>query len=113
VRDTVRLCGDWLTVFGGLLGFESFVDGAQDRVAVASNVAPASMARLFELVADERRIMEARALSSLAADCSGGDWTEFRMRRAAATAAAIAAGPGRDDGRTGMAVRPAFHAGCE
>jgi 4-hydroxy-tetrahydrodipicolinate synthase len=62
VRDIIRLCGDRMTVFGGVLGFESFVAGAQGWVAVASNVAPAPMARLFELVADEGRIMEARAL---------------------------------------------------
>jgi 4-hydroxy-tetrahydrodipicolinate synthase len=62
VRDIIRLCGDRLTVFGGVLGFESFVEGAQGWVAVASNVAPGPMARLFELVADEGRIMEGRAL---------------------------------------------------
>jgi 4-hydroxy-tetrahydrodipicolinate synthase len=62
VRDIIRLCGDRLTVFGGVLGFESFVEGAQGWVAVASNVAPRPMARLFEMVADEGRIMEARTL---------------------------------------------------
>ncbi len=62
VRDIIRLCGDRLTVFGGVLGFESFVEGAQGWVAVASNVAPGPMARLFELVVDEGRIREAHAL---------------------------------------------------
>ncbi|HWK47639.1 MAG TPA: dihydrodipicolinate synthase family protein [Stellaceae bacterium] len=62
VRDILRLCGDRMTVFGGILGFESFVEGAAGWVAVASNVAPAPLARLFELVADEERISEARAL---------------------------------------------------
>jgi 4-hydroxy-tetrahydrodipicolinate synthase len=62
VRDIIRLCGDRLTVFGGVLGFESFVAGAQGWVAVASNVAPAPMARLFELVVDQGRIMEGRDL---------------------------------------------------
>jgi 4-hydroxy-tetrahydrodipicolinate synthase len=62
VRDIIRLCGDRLTVFGGVLGFESFVMGAQGWVAVASNVAPGPMARLFELVADEGRVAEAHAL---------------------------------------------------
>lgn len=62
VRDIIRLCGDRLTVFGGVLGFESFVAGAQGWVAVASNVAPAPMARLFELVADQGRIIEGRDL---------------------------------------------------
>jgi 4-hydroxy-tetrahydrodipicolinate synthase len=62
VRDIIRLCGDRMTVFGGVLGFESFVEGAQGWVAVASNVAPGPMARLFELVADEGKIPEAHKL---------------------------------------------------
>ncbi|WP_411906781.1 4-hydroxy-tetrahydrodipicolinate synthase [Rhizobium mayense] len=62
VRDIIRLAGDNMTVFGGILGFESFVMGAQGWVAVASNIAPGPMARIFELVADERKIDEAREL---------------------------------------------------
>jgi 4-hydroxy-tetrahydrodipicolinate synthase len=62
VRDIVRLCGDRMTVFGGILGFESFVEGASGWVAVASNVAPKALARLFTLVADDNRILEAREL---------------------------------------------------
>lgn len=62
VRDIIRLCGDRMTVFGGVLGFESFVEGAQGWVAVASNVAPGPMARLFELVADEGKVDAAREL---------------------------------------------------
>ncbi|MBR1231313.1 dihydrodipicolinate synthase family protein [Bradyrhizobium sp. AUGA SZCCT0182] len=62
VRDIIRLCGDRMTVFGGILGFESFVEGAQGWVAVASNVAPQAMARIFSLVADEGEINAARKL---------------------------------------------------
>ncbi len=62
VRDIIRLCGDRMAVFGGILGFESFVAGAQGWVAVASNVAPAPLARLFSLVADEGRVAQARDL---------------------------------------------------
>jgi 4-hydroxy-tetrahydrodipicolinate synthase len=62
VRDIIRLAGEDMTVFGGILGFESFVMGAEGWVAVASNVAPGPMARIFELVADEKKIDEARAL---------------------------------------------------
>ncbi|MFZ4530411.1 MAG: dihydrodipicolinate synthase family protein [Alsobacter sp.] len=62
VRDIIRVCGDKMTVFGGILGFESFVDGAEGWVAVASNVAPGPMARLFELVADEQEVFKARDL---------------------------------------------------
>jgi len=61
VRDIIRLAGADMTVFGGILGFESFVMGAAGWVAVASNVAPGPMARLFELVADEGRVDEGRA----------------------------------------------------
>ena len=62
VRDIIRLCGDRMTVFGGILGFESFVEGAQGWVAVASNVVPAAMARIFSLVADDQAIAKAREL---------------------------------------------------
>lgn len=62
VRDILRLCGDRMAVFGGILGFESFVQGATGWVAVASNVAPGPLSRLFALVADEGRIGEAREL---------------------------------------------------
>jgi 4-hydroxy-tetrahydrodipicolinate synthase len=62
VRDIIRLCGDRMTVFGGILGFESFVEGAQGWVAVASNVMPNAMARIFSLVADQGAIVAARKL---------------------------------------------------
>jgi 4-hydroxy-tetrahydrodipicolinate synthase len=62
VRDIIRLCGERMTVFGGVLGFESFIEGAQGWVAVASNVAPGPMARLFTLVADEGDWQAGRAL---------------------------------------------------
>ncbi|WP_112965034.1 dihydrodipicolinate synthase family protein [Agrobacterium sp. fls2-241-TYG-188a] len=62
IRDIVRLAGDNMTPFGGILGFESFVMGAQGWVAVASNVAPAAMSRIFTLAADEKKYDEARAL---------------------------------------------------
>ena len=62
IRDIVRLAGDKMTPFGGILGFESFVMGAEGWVAVASNVAPAAMSRIFTLAADEKKYDEARAL---------------------------------------------------
>ncbi len=62
VRDIIRGVGDNMTVFGGIMGYESFVMGAKGWVAVASNVAPGPMARIFELVADEKKYDEARAL---------------------------------------------------
>lgn len=62
IRDIVRLAGENMTPFGGILGFESFVMGAQGWVAVASNVAPKIMSRIFELAADEKKYDEAKAL---------------------------------------------------
>jgi 4-hydroxy-tetrahydrodipicolinate synthase len=54
VRDIVEACGDRMTVFAGILGYESFWLGAQGWVAVCSNFLPADSARLFELAADAR-----------------------------------------------------------
>jgi 4-hydroxy-tetrahydrodipicolinate synthase len=62
VRDIIRLCGDRMTVFGGILGFESFCEGAEGWVAVPSNIAPGPLSRLFSLVADEGELAEARRL---------------------------------------------------
>lgn len=62
VRDIIELCGDRMTVFAGILGYESFWLGAEGWVAVCSNLLPRESARLFELVADERDMDAALAL---------------------------------------------------
>ena len=62
IRDIIRLAGKNMTPFGGIMGFESFLMGAEGWVAVASNVAPGPMARIFELAADEKKYDEAKAL---------------------------------------------------
>jgi 4-hydroxy-tetrahydrodipicolinate synthase len=54
VRDIIELCGDRMTVFAGILGYESFWLGAQGWVAVCSNLMPKESARLFDLVADAK-----------------------------------------------------------
>lgn len=54
VRDIIELCGDRMTVFAGILGYESFWLGAEGWVAVCSNLLPKESARLFELVADAK-----------------------------------------------------------
>ena len=61
IRDILRLCGDRMTVFGGILGYESFVSGAAGWTCVASNAAPAIMSRVFELV-QAGKLKEAHAL---------------------------------------------------
>jgi 4-hydroxy-tetrahydrodipicolinate synthase len=49
VRDIIELCGARMTVFAGILGYESFWLGAQGWVAVCSNLMPHESAQLFEL----------------------------------------------------------------
>ncbi|MEM1428398.1 MAG: dihydrodipicolinate synthase family protein [Pseudomonadota bacterium] len=62
VRDILEMCEGRMTVFGGIMGFESFVEGAEGWVAVGSNIMPAACARLFTLTADEEDYGAARAL---------------------------------------------------
>lgn len=62
VRDIIELCGERMTVFAGILGYESFWLGAQGWVAVCSNLIPQMSARLFELVADHKDMDQALAL---------------------------------------------------
>lgn len=62
VRDIIELCGDRMTVFAGILGYESFWLGAQGWVAVCSNLIPKMSAELFELVADQQDMPAALAL---------------------------------------------------
>jgi 4-hydroxy-tetrahydrodipicolinate synthase len=51
VRDIIEICGERMTVFAGILGYESFWLGAQGWVAVCSNLIPKESALLFELAA--------------------------------------------------------------
>lgn len=62
VRDIVEFCGDRMKVFGGIMGFESFVNGAVGWVAVGSNIMPRAFARLFTLTVDDKDYDAARAL---------------------------------------------------
>lgn len=48
VRDIIALCGDRMTVFAGVLGYESAFLGAVGWVAVCSNVAPRLSSAMFE-----------------------------------------------------------------
>jgi 4-hydroxy-tetrahydrodipicolinate synthase len=62
VRDIIRLCSETMGVFGGILGFESFVEGACGWIAVAADVAPNALAQLFRLVVDDENLIDARRL---------------------------------------------------
>lgn len=62
VRDILRLCENRMSVFGGILGFESFVEGAAGWTAVAANVVPGPLARLFEVVTKQKDVDGGRLL---------------------------------------------------
>jgi 4-hydroxy-tetrahydrodipicolinate synthase len=62
VRDIIELCGERISVFAGILGYESFWLGAEGWVAVCSNLLPKESAMLFELVVDRRDQPKALAL---------------------------------------------------
>ncbi len=62
IRDIVDYCGERMTVFGGIMGFESFLAGAAGWVAVGSNLMPKELAEIFTLTADKHDIEKARAI---------------------------------------------------
>lgn len=62
IRDILEMCDGRMTVFGGIMGFESFVEGAEGWVAVGSNIMPAALAKLFTLTANDKDYDAARAL---------------------------------------------------
>ena len=62
IRDILEMSEGRMTVFGGIMGFESFVEGAEGWVAVGSNIMPAALAKLFTLTADDEDYHAARAL---------------------------------------------------
>lgn len=62
IRDIVDYCGERMTVFGGIMGFESFLAGAAGWVAVGSNLMPKELAEIFTLTADKHDIERARAI---------------------------------------------------
>jgi 4-hydroxy-tetrahydrodipicolinate synthase len=62
IRDILEMSEGRMTVFGGIMGFESFLAGAVGWVAVGSNILPAKLARLYELTAQDKDLDAARAL---------------------------------------------------
>ena len=62
VRDIVRLCGERMTVFGGIMGYESYLNGARGWVAVGSNLMPAAFAEMYRLCVEAVDVAAARAL---------------------------------------------------
>lgn len=97
VRDIVRLCGDRMTVFAGVLGYELFFLGAEGWVAVCSNVIPRLSADLFTASVDRNDKVAARAIHQRMVDLL---WWVGGPRYVAGTKAALdmigmSAGPPR------------------
>ncbi len=62
IRDILHLAGDRLQVFGGVLGFESFMNGAQGWTAVGANVLPGEFQQMYEFSVTRCDVVKARAL---------------------------------------------------
>lgn len=62
VRDIVALAGERLGVFGGVLGFESFLNGASGWTAVGANVMPGDFQQMYEHSVRLRDVDAAQAL---------------------------------------------------
>ena len=64
VRDIIRLCEENMTVFGGIMGYESFLNGAKGWVSVGSNIMPNEFSKLFDFSVNEKNIDKARKIYS-------------------------------------------------
>ena len=62
VRDILRLSNGRMSVFGGIMGFESFMNGATGWTAVGCNLMPAEFSNLYRLCVESRDIDAASAL---------------------------------------------------
>ena len=62
IRDILEYCEDRMQVFGGIMGYESFLSGATGWVAVGSNVMPKEFQQLFTKTYDEQNLAEARKI---------------------------------------------------
>ena len=62
VRDILEYCEGRMQVFGGIMGYESFLSGATGWVAVGSNIMPKEFQQLFNMTYDEQNLDEARKI---------------------------------------------------
>lgn len=62
VRDIIRLAGDRMAVFGGIMGYESFMNGATGWTAVGANLMPREFAQMYQVTRAPADIDAARAL---------------------------------------------------
>ena len=56
IRDIMELCGERMQVFGGILGYESFLEGAVGWISVAANILPKECGELYVLAAEDRNV---------------------------------------------------------
>ncbi len=62
VRDILRLSDGRMSVFGGIMGYESFVNGATGWTAVGCNLMPAEFSDLYRLCVEAKDFDAASAL---------------------------------------------------
>tara|TARA_B100001750_G_scaffold33990_1_gene23835 strand:+ start:1072 stop:1956 length:885 start_codon:yes stop_codon:yes gene_type:complete len=62
VREIVNLCEDKMVVFGGIMGYESFLNGAYGWVSVGSNIMPSEFAKIYNLTVVDKDIDAASKL---------------------------------------------------
>ena len=62
VRDIVRLSEGRMTVFGGIMGYESFMNGAAGWTAVGCNLMPAEFSDLYRLCVESKDVDAGSAL---------------------------------------------------
>jgi 4-hydroxy-tetrahydrodipicolinate synthase len=62
IHQIKRLCGDTVAAFGGYMGFESFMVGADGWVSVCANFIPGPCAKMFDAWDKRRDYDEARRL---------------------------------------------------
>tara|TARA_B100000902_G_scaffold64929_1_gene71471 strand:+ start:1076 stop:1969 length:894 start_codon:yes stop_codon:yes gene_type:complete len=62
VRDILELSEGRMNVFGGIMGYESFLSGACGWVAVGSNIMPQEFSLLFSCAYKDKDLKEARRI---------------------------------------------------
>ena len=62
VRDIIRLSEGRMSVFGGIMGYESFINGAVGWTAVGCNLMPREFSDMYRLCVEERDPVAASAL---------------------------------------------------
>lgn len=62
VRDILKLCDGRMSVFGGIMGYESFLNGADGWASVGSNLMPGEFASMYDKCVIEEDLAAARNL---------------------------------------------------